>query len=82
MGVIDLFEVVQIEDNHREGMLITLGSSDLILQAVAGVAAVMQAGQRIQDGYLVDLFSKVSTLPTEKAWAVTCRRMRLICTCW
>ena len=46
-GVVDFFEVVQVNEQHRQFATAAPGLTDILLQPVAQHAAVGQAGQGV-----------------------------------
>ena len=54
-GVVDVFEVVQVDEHHRQRLVLALGHADGLLEAVGQQQAVGQAGQGVEVGQPVDL---------------------------
>ena len=53
-GVVDLFEVVQVDEQDGQLLLVTFAALDLLLQPVAHHPAVGQAGERVIEGLLAN----------------------------
>ncbi len=49
-GVVQVFELIQIEHDHGQGICALVGSTDLAVQNVFKCIAIEQSGQRI-DGF-------------------------------
>src|SRR5438477_5745157 len=45
--VVDLLELVDVEERHRQRRLVALGARDLLLETVVEVAIVVDAGERV-----------------------------------
>ena len=54
-AVVDRLEVVEVEDDQREPAVVALGARDLARERLVEVAAVVQAGQRVEVGVLARL---------------------------
>jgi hypothetical protein len=50
--VVDRREVVQVEDDERQAALVALGASDFASERLVEVAAVVEAGERVEIGKL------------------------------
>ncbi len=50
VGVVDVFEVIEIDENHRHGGLVPERPPDLAEQEVVEVATVEKAGEPVGDG--------------------------------
>ncbi len=50
-GVVDRFEVVQVQTQHGEGRDVVMSTGDGLLQSVEEVGTVRQAGQAVAKGF-------------------------------
>src|SRR5579863_25462 len=51
--IVDLFEIVEIEENHREWVAGAFGACNFFLEAQFAEPAVVKTGQRIEDREIV-----------------------------
>ena len=54
-AVVDRLEVVEVEDDERQAAAVALGAGDLAGERLVEVAAVVQAGERVEIGELAGL---------------------------
>ncbi len=50
VGVVELFEMVEIRHDHRQGPVVALGAVDLLLQAFLEMAVVVETGETVGIG--------------------------------
>ena len=62
VGVVDLLQLVDVEEGHRQGRLVALGARDLFLEAVVEVAVVVDSGERIGVGGALQPFVQLRDL--------------------
>ena len=60
--VVDFFQIIQIEEEHGERTAAAVRALGLIFQDIEQMPVVRQAGERIADGEVANLFEEVSVV--------------------
>src|SRR5258708_7807894 len=55
-GVVDLFEPVEVDQEHGERLVLTTGAQDGLIEAIVQQVAVWKAGERIMQGLMSEGF--------------------------
>lgn len=66
-GVIDVFEVVEVDHDHSHRKLIALGAAELLLQHGENRLTVPQAGEPIPESLFLESFLSVACCPGSKS---------------
>jgi len=62
VGVVNLFEAVEIEKQKGEGTAAAIGALGFAFEDVEETAIVGEAGERIADGEMADLFEEAGVI--------------------
>src|SRR6202790_5427192 len=67
VAIVDLLEIVEVHQDQGEAAAVTAAALDLALESVQQGAIIAEAGKRIADGELPNLFEKAGVIEQRAA---------------
>jgi hypothetical protein len=62
VGVVDFLQAVEVEEQDCEGTAVAIGTLGFAFEDVEETAVVGQAGERVADGQVLDLFEEAGVV--------------------